>query len=243
VLRLLAVAVVALLALITCLLQPDPGARRASLLLVALGLGYGHQLGALWFGRRRGRSALELGLRACTLLTAGVAFAIALGSPGAEWLILALAALAAWHVFENDRALAHASPAGVRLPPLARRIGAHLPVLLATAAAVAVALAAPRMAPALVRGGMPPALAAWTPEEVIALLLLHHVLVFAVRSAVSGRRAAILGVHLLPVAVLGAVQGLAPAAFVWLASPILYLFLSAAHAVWTSLDRGLERPA
>jgi hypothetical protein len=241
--RVRALALVLLLALAIRTFEPDPGARRAALLLVALGLGYGHQLGAWWFGRKRKRTGLERALRVCTLATVSVGFALAFGSVAYPAMVV-LAGLAAWHVFENDRALAHASPARVGLPPLPRRLSAHAPVLLATVVAVAVALGAPRVAPALVGAGLAAELAVWTPEEVIGLLLLYHVLVFAGRSLqIAPHRARIAAIHGLPVLVLLAAHGFSPAAYAWIASPILYLLASALHAVATSLDRGLEPQA
>lgn len=246
-LRVGAAAFVATLALATRALEPDPGARRAALLGVALGLGYGHQLGAWWFARRHGRrSPLARAARGLTLLTASLAFALALASPAAPWLLVALAALAVWHVVENDLSLSRDARAGLQLPPLARSAGPHLASLLASAAAVALVFAAPGLAPVLVAWGVPPVLAAWTPEEGIAVLLLYHVAVWGGRSlgapslgpAAGGRAGRVLAAHLLPLGLLLAASGLAPGVYAWLASPSLYLFLSALHAVHTSLERG-----
>jgi hypothetical protein len=90
-------------------------------------------------------------------------------------------------------------------------------------------------------------LAAWTPEEGIAVLLLYHVAVWGGRSlaarplgpAAGARMGRVLAVHLLPLALLLCASSLTPGAYAWLASPSLYLFLSAVHAVQTSVERGL----
>jgi hypothetical protein len=249
-LRLATLACVAALVLAIRALAPDPGMRRATLLLAALGTGYGHQLGAFAFARRRARSALDRLMLATTALSLGLAFALALASPAAPWLLIALAGLAAWHVIENDVALAHAEPGRTRLPSLSRKVWPHLTALAAAAAVVATALAAPGLAPTLVARGVPVWLAAWTPEEVIAVLLLHHSAVWAVKGWQAsspagapippGHRASILLLHALPLVALAGARELAPAAFAWALSPPIYLFLSTAHAIHTCVERGFE---
>ena len=245
-LRLATFTCVAALVLAIRALAPDPGMRRATLLIAALGVGYGHQLGAFAFARRRARSALDRLLLATTTLSLGLAFALALASPAAPWLLVALAGRAAWHVLENDVALARAAPGRAGLPPLSRGVWAHLAAFGAAAAVVATALAAPGLAPSLVARGVPVWLAAWTPEEVIAVLLLHHSAVWAVRgwqagsAAGAGHRASILLVHAFPLVALAGAHELAPAAFAWALSPPIYLFLSTAHAIHGCVERGLE---
>jgi hypothetical protein len=240
-LRLGALAFVAALVLALRALAPDPGMRRASLLLVALGLGYGHQLGALRFARRR-RPALAWLLLVVTTSTAALAFALALASGAAAWLLAGLALLAAWHVLENDLAFGRATPGTRRLPPLGRRPWPHLFTLAASAAVVALALLAPGSAVAWVGVGVPAWLAVWTPEEVIAVLLLYHSAAWLGRALAPscGARAPILLVHALPLLALAGASALAPVAYAWVASPPAYLFLSAAHAVHTCLERGFE---
>jgi hypothetical protein len=240
-LRLATLASVAALVLAVRAFAPDPGMRRASLLLVALGLGYGHQLGALRFARRR-RSALEWLLLAVSTATAAVAFALALASGAAAWLLVGLALLAAWHVLENDVASGRAARGSRGLPPLERRAWPQLAMLGASAAWVALALLAPGSAAAWVGAGVPAWLAVWTPEEVIAVLLLYHSAAWLGRSLAPscGTRAPILWMHALPLLALAAASSLAPTAYAWVASPPAYLFLSAAHAVHTCLERGIE---
>ena len=246
-LRLGAIALVAAVVLATRVLGPDPGARRESLLWVTLGLGYGHQLGAWWFAKPSRRTPLARAARGLTLASAGLVFALALDSPAACWLMVALAALGAWHVFENDLAQRGALGAGTRLPPLPREPAPHLVPLAATALAVVVAFAAPRLGPELVGAGLPPSLATWTPEEGIGVLLLYHVLAWAGRSlgaaapGTARRQRAVLlaAVHGLPLVALLGLRSLAPETYAWLASPALYLFLAAAHAVQTCVARGL----
>jgi hypothetical protein len=245
-LRLAALSGVAALVLAIRALAPDPGMRRATLLLMALGIGYGHQLGAFAFARRRARSALDRLLLATTALSLGLAFALALASPAAPGLLVALAGLAAWHVIENDLALARAATGRTGLPPLSRGVRAHLAAFAAAAAVVATALAAPGLAPSLVARGVPVWLAAWTPEEVIAVLLLQHSAVWGVRGwqarsrARAGHRSSILLLHALPLVALAGAHELAPAAFAFALSPPIYLFVSTAHAIHTCVERGLE---
>jgi hypothetical protein len=248
--RLAALAGVVALTLVLRALAPDPGARREWLVIAALGLGYGHQLGALWFGlRRRTRAPIEWALLATTAASVGVLFALLLASSVAPWLIVALALLAAWHVLENDAALGRGSARGVRLPPLPRACAPHLAACGAAAALVGLAWLAPRGAPIAVAAGIPVWLAAWTAEEVIAALLLYHAASWIGRALAASppwgvarkrRAAAILLVHALPFALLGGARELAPAAFALAVAPPVYLLLSAAHAVHTCVERGLE---
>lgn len=247
-LRLGAIGLIIAFVLATRTLAPDPGARRESLLLLALGLGYGHQLCAWCFASRRRRTPLARLARGLTLVSAGLAFGLALATHAAFVLVLLLAALAAWHVIENDLASARSSALGLRLPPLPRRPISHLSTGLVAGLALAVVLVAPRLAPGLVAAGVPPAFAAWSPEELIAVLLLYHTAVWwgaSLRVLGRGPRgrsrvAAVVAAHLAPLPVLVAASSFAPAAYAWLASPALYLFLSAWHAVHTSVERGLE---
>ena len=83
----------------------------------------------------------------------------------------------------------------------------------------------------------------------IAALLLYHTACWLGRGlrapallGVGGapRCAAILLVHALPLCALAGARELAPLAFAWAVSPPIYLLLSAAHAVHTCLERGLE---
>ena len=239
-LRLGALAFVAALVLAVRTLAPDPGMRRASLLLVALGLGYGHQLGALRFARRR--SKLESLLLGVTTLTTALACALALASGAAAWVLLGLAWLGAWHVLENDVALGRASTRSRRLPPLARSPWPHVATVTASAAVVGLAVLAPGSAARGVDLGVPAWLAVWTPEEVIAVLLLYHSVTWLGRALAPSRgaRSSILLMHALPLLALAGADALAPAAFAWVASPPAYLFLSAAHAVHTCCERGFE---
>jgi hypothetical protein len=240
---------VAALVLAIRALAPDPGLRRATLLLAALGVGYGHQLGALLFARRRARSGLDRLLLVTTTLSLGLALALGLASAAAPWLLVALAWLAAWHVIENDVALSRATPSRTGLPPLSRAAWRHLVAFAAAAAVVAIALAAPGLAPSLVARGAPVWLAAWTPEEAIAVLLLHHSATWLVRgwqaraqdlAPDAGHRASILLLHAFPLIALAGAHELAPVAFAWALSPPIYLFLSTAHAIHTCIERGLE---
>jgi hypothetical protein len=223
-------------------LVPDPAAQRDALLVVALGLGYGHQLGALLFGRWRRRPASGRLLLCATLLSLCCAFGLALASIPSVLLLPPLALLAAWHVLENEVAIARFAAPGVRLPPLPRAARSHLAVLAGALALVLALALATRCAPWLAAAGFPVRLLRFGPEEILGALLLHHSLVWLARSlrAAPERRLAILAIHALPVLGLGLVLAHGPAALAFVASPALYLSLSAAHALHTSFERGLE---
>lgn len=225
---------------------PGPDAQRQLFQVVASGLGYGHLLGALLLGRRR-RGLHGRVLLAVTLLTAGVAFGPLLVTSLGPALLVPFAALAVWHVLENEHALAQAGPGSLRLPPLPRSAGTHVRAALGALALVLLLLLVSRYAPWLVRAGAPLWLVRWSPDEVIAALLLHHTLVWLGRglfeagaaARIRGGRTAVLAVHALPPLALFALGAVDPAAFFFVASPALYLFFSAAHAVHTSIERGL----
>ena len=139
-------------------------------------------------------------------------------------------------------ALGRASTRSRRLPPLARSPWPHVATVTASAAVVGLAVLAPGSAARGVDLGVPAWLAVWTPEEVIAVLLLYHSVTWLGRALAPSRgaRSSILLMHALPLLVLAGADALAPAAFAWVASPPAYLFLSAAHAVHTCCERGFE---
>jgi hypothetical protein len=221
-------------------------AQRQLFQVVVSGLGYGHLLGALLLGRRR-HGLRDRMLLAVTLWTAGVAAGPWLVTSVGPALLIPFAALAVWHVLENDRALGRADTGSLRLPPLPRGAGTQLRMALGALALVLLLLLVSRYAPWLVRAGAPLWLVRWSPDEVVGALLLHHTLVWLGRglfeagsARLRGGRAAVLAVHALPLLALAAIGAADPAAFFFVASPALYLFLSAAHAIHTSVERGLE---
>jgi hypothetical protein len=228
----------------------DPVAQRNVLLFAASGLGYGHLLAAVCFGRS-GRSCLRqrvlVGLAA---LAGGITFAQLLLASTGPVLLLPLAALALWHTLENELAIARTEAGSLRLPPLTRALRPHALSAGAALVILVAVLLLPRFAPWLVGLGAPLWLVRTGPDEVVAALLLHHSLVWLGRSLVaaprssscmSGRRAALAILHTLPLiglVALGQVREATSLAF--LTSPALFLFLSVAHAFHTCFERGLE---
>lgn len=216
------------------LLLPDAAERRDRGAFLLLALGYGHQLGALVAGLRRGVGVEGL-LRFAALGTV-VAAAAALLPLGP--LACILIALALWHVFENGAAMARAPGRG-RLPPLVRSPAALRPIVLALGATVAVLLAPGAITRSAVAAGVPPGLAVWSVEDLVGLLLLQHVLDWGLFAAREGRRRFVLLVHALPLGAAAGAALLMPAALDALASPALYLLASVAHALHTALERGV----
>ena len=123
-------------------------------------------------------------------------------------------------MLENDLALGRAALGRTRLPPLSRALSTQLATLGAAAGVVAAAWVAPGLAPRLVQGGVPVWLAAWTPEELIAALLLYHSASWLCRGlarrpdvhgAAFARNAPILLLHSVPLLALAGARELAPA--------------------------------
>ena len=217
---------------------PDAAVRREWSAVVLLSLGYGHQLGALAAGFRRGAGRRAL----LTLAAIGSGFATLLALLPPAPLVALLTAIAVWHVFENERAMARIGgrAASSRLPALALA-GAAQTALLALAATFAV-LAAPSEIARIALGiGLPPAFAVWTWEDLIGLLLFHHVVSWALFAARAGRRRSVAASHIVPLVAAAASVLVWPATVGWLASPLPYLMTSVAHAIHTALERGVER--
>jgi len=226
---------------------PDLATRRAWAFAGLLPLGYGHQLAALWPGRGiPTRRAPALGLAAFASAALGLGWLLTRSA--AAPLLGLLAAVAVWHVVENEVALARAGTRGgsLRLPALSRAPGRHVWTLLWTLALLAAAFSLPRLAPLALRWGVGARWVIWTSEELVAAVLLHHVVSFLVLGLTSGRgvgrrpgrRWRIVCLHLLPLAAGLACQSGWPALFGVLASPPLFLLCSVAHAVQTVRSRG-----
>lgn len=210
-------------------LVPDPAARREWTLLVAIPLGYGHVLGALWFGRGRAR---RLG---GFCLGVGVVCLVLLAGAGVVPTALFFAALAVWHVLENEIAPGDAG----RLPCFSRSPRAHPAPLLGSAALVGTAVATPWLTRPALQLGLPVALAAWTAEEVFVAVLSYHVVAWALRAARRDRFAAVAAVHAVPLILAVACAVAWPAAHAAATAPLPYLLTSVAHALHTSWERGL----
>jgi hypothetical protein len=230
----LAIVVAALAALRA--LVPDPAQRRDAMLLAMIPLGYGHVLGAVWFGARRGRRLRELAsFAAAAIVAVGLAGAV----PGATIpLAVALAAAAIWHGLENEVAIGAVGRGG-RLPALPRAPRGHVVPLAATATAIGVGIATPWLAAPALRAGLPVPLAVWTAEEVFAALLLHHVVSWGLHAARPGRVRAVVALHALPLAVGAGGAAMWPAAHAVATAPLPYLVVAVAHALHTAWQRGL----
>lgn len=214
------------------LLVPDPALRRESMLLVMIPLGYGHVLGALFLGKGWARRVRGFG-------------GSAIGVVGLLWmpvaavpLALVLAALAVWHVVENDCA----DTGSGRLPPLPGSLRPHLGPLLASACLVGVAAATPWLTHPALRLGVPHGFAAWTAEEVLAAVLYYHVVAWVLRAARPGRTLPLLAFHAVPLVLAVASALVWPAAHALATAPLPYLVSSVAHALHTSWERGLSPP-
>ena len=135
--RIRAVAAGATLALLLGLrlVLPDPGSRLGASVLVAVGLGYGHLLGAALTRHRVPDAGAGTGSGLAWLVPGiGALLALALaGAAGAGWLFAALLAVTTWHTVENDLALSDRrhrtdeppAPGPALLPPLSRRVPDH----------------------------------------------------------------------------------------------------------------------
>jgi hypothetical protein len=246
--RLLAFAITALVVLALRSAAPDPATRRAWAVLGMLPLGYGHQLAALWLGRRTGGRRVTL-LGGAAFSSAAAGFEWLLAGPAAATLLGGLAIFSLWHVVENELALPRAVAQGrLRLPPLSPSARQHARPVLWTVVLLAVVLGLPRLGPTALRLGLAGEWGIWTAEELIAIPLFHHVVTFLVHGLLPEegesvwwvrRRRRVVLAHLLPLGIGFALDAWRPGLFAVLASPPLYLFCSVAHAVQTLGARGL----
>jgi hypothetical protein len=233
-------------------LAPDAAVRRELLGLVALPVGYGHLLAAVCFARSRAPlDPLATALRVSTLAILLAGYLALLGRPAGRLVVAALLVLSGWHIAENDRALTRAYGRGLRLPPLERGVRAHLAAFGVTGLLAALALTSPSGASALHSWGLPslpvrgPAL-----DDLAGVVLMVHAVRWLLFSRDRARclparaarrlRFGLLALHVLPAAVCVLVWLRLPALHAWLASPALYLFGSAVHAVQTAWRRGVE---
>jgi hypothetical protein len=226
------------------------------LALVALPLGYGHLLGALLFARRRRASRRSLAgslLTALALLNLLAAYLWALRTPGLAAAALApMLLVSAWHIAENDLALARAGREGLRLGPVPRAAGPHGVAAVWAAAIGLLALTTPAGAhlsmQALGRLTLP-VQHALSLEEIASAVLLYHAVAWVVfferraralpRAPAWRLRRRLLLLHALPLAASAASFVCLPGLHAWLASPALYLFASVLHAFHTAAARGL----
>ncbi len=234
----------------------DAQGRIAWLHFLALPLGYGHLVGGAWLARGRIRRfafpglspALFAALLAVTLANLLAAYVWALRRPALEpALTVPLLLLAAWHIVENDLALADAARSG--LPPGGLRTAArhHLVALAFTLLLGGAALCTADGAREAERwfGQRPPAHGLFDLTELVAGVLMYHTVSWLFhlwsrpprgRSLPAFRRWLLL-LHALPLALGAALYVLAPPLHAWLADPMLYLFWSVLHAVQTAWAR------
>jgi hypothetical protein len=234
-------------------LVPDAGARETSLYLVALPIGYGHLLGSCLFARARMRpTGLEAAFASSSALTLLCGYTWALHVEALQLVVLApMLLVSAWHVVENDLALARAYRSELRLDPIPRDAAHHAIALVATAVLGLLALATPTGAYYLTRqwGAALPFQLTTVPDLATAVLMYHAVswILFFVDRAkalpepeASRLRWRLLWLHAVPLALNAGLYLWVPAVHVYAAAPTLYLFGSVLHVVQTACVRGLE---
>jgi hypothetical protein len=247
-------------------IAPDPARRAVWLYLVALPIGYGHLIGGLWFARRRLAGLVPQGVSrglfaAFALVSVANLFAAytwALHSPAAAPLVLVpMLLFSAWHIVENDLALGRSYREGLELVPLQAGSRDHATAVGLTGLLGLTALLTPEGA-VFGRewlGWRVAFLAPFSLDELVTAVLLYHaaswVLFFLDRARGLARRAPrearllrrrLWLVHAVPLALNALLFFLAPALYVWVASPALYLFWSVLHAVQTALVRAARAP-
>jgi hypothetical protein len=246
---------VALFLAATGLALPDPAARSAVQYPFVIALGYGHLIGAAWFSARRMAARVPSGVPpalAALLAAAGGALLLALylrvlaGGATAALLFLALLAVSAWHVVENDLALASGT-----IGPLPRGLRRHALALGVTGLVVALAAATLGLPVAGARAALAARGIAF--GDVFSAVTLHHLLAFLalfgerMRAADPRARRALarrlllahgppaLACGALLVAPGGQLETLRELVF----SPAIYLFWSVLHVAQTGVARGL----
>lgn len=235
------------------------------LYLLALPLGYGHLLGAAVFARSRRVSSgappasrrLAAAFAASSALSLLALYAWSLGVRAlVPWVVVPMLLLSVWHIVENDLALGRAYRSGLRLGPLVRSPRHQLLALVPTAG-VGIAALATEEGAVIARAWFGATLGVRLPivplDELVAAVLIYHAvswLIFfedrARALAASGvfdgarLRRSVLALHAGPLVLNAALYWWLPALYVWVASPLLYLFWSALHALHTAALRGFE---
>jgi hypothetical protein len=263
--RLLALASVGAFLGLARWLAPASTERVAWLYLIALPLGYGHLIGAAVFSRSRGRrsqpsrasSWLAEAFVASSLLSLLALYAWALSVRVLQpWVLIPMLLLSAWHIVENDLALARAYRDELRLGALTRALRQH-GIALAFTATVGIAALATRegaeFSRAWLGGGIDPRRRWLSLDELASAVLLYHAvswLLFfedrarALKPSAPGDaarlRRRVLALHAAPLALNAALYLWLPTIHSYVAAPALYLFWSALHAIQTAAVRGLE---
>ncbi len=253
--RLVAAVAVGLYLLGLHLATRDPAERELWAYLLSLPLGYAHLLGALMVGRRRRPHALRAGLFAgLTLLLLFGIYAQLLRDPLLRpWVLAPLLLLSAWHIVENDLALARRR-AGEPLG-FAHRPGELAAIALLTSMLAVAGLATPdgREWSLWWAGRALPALGPLGFADLAGAVLLYHAFTWLHASVERARSqrgrarrqrlASLLSLHAGCLAANALLYACADALHAVVASPAVYLFLSAAHAVQTAAARLGSRSA
>jgi len=231
-------------------LVPEAAARETWLTLVVLPIGYGHLLGGwLFAGSRMRLTGLEAAFAGASILSLLCAYTWALHVETVRWFVLVpMLLISAWHIVENDLALARAYRNGLRLRPLPRGAGHHAIVLAATGILGVLAIATPTGAYylQLYFDARPPILLTTIPDLATAVLMVHAIswiFFFLDRaSALPALRATrlrrrLFWLHGLPLGANAMLYACLPAIHFYIASATLYLFWSVLHAFQTALVR------
>lgn len=263
--RCLAFAIVGAFLALLRWLAPAPAERAAWLYLVALPLGYGHLIGAAVFSLSRGRQPqanprsrwLAAAFAGSSLLSLLALYAWALNDPALQPAVLIpMLLLSAWHIAENDFALARAYRNALRIGALTRAFRHHGMALAFTATLGLAALTSAEgavFARAWLGASIDPRRPWLTLDELASAVLLYHAVswllffedrarVLALRSASDAARLRrrVFTLHAAPLALGAALYLWLPAIHFHVAAPALYLFGSVLHAIHTAARRGLE---
>lgn len=265
--RLQSFAAVGLLLGLAHVLWPDPEERSAWIYRCVTTFGYGHLIGAAWFGRRRFGTlrphAIPPALwRAFILITLAVLLGVYASSlrlaPG---LVLLFFGVSVWHVVENDFALGDAYRHEGRLPGFSRPLNGHLKTLGVTSCVALAGLATPEFGWTTQLG------VAWSGpplSDLFAAVTGYH-LVSWVRfiidrtrwvddGSVRRLRRDLIAVHVLPIAACLLLLGMgdrATSVETLVFGPGIYLFWSVLHVLQTAAartrrltrdDRGSDSP-
>lgn len=231
------------------------------LYLIALPIGYGHLVGALWFGRAKLRATAPARVHgqtwglflAISTLIALAAYTWALHVAALAPLVLVPMLLAsAWHIVENDLALTRAYLKSLRIGPLAA-CPSDIALITGICALIGLlALTTPTGGfwSSVWFGQQFPMFSLFSIEELATAVLMYHavswLLFFWDRArgmdstdpaAARCLRRGLLFLHVVPLSVNLVLYLGAPAVYVYVASPTLYLFGSVAHALQTAIGR------
>lgn len=251
--RLQSITAVGLLLGLAHALWPDPGERSAWIYRGVTTFGYGHLIGAAWFGRRRFGALRPQGIRpalwrAFVLTTIAVSLGVYASSlelaPG---LVLFFFGVSVWHIAENDFALGDAYRGKGRLPAISRPSKGHSKALGVAFVVGLAGLATPEFGWTARLG------VAWSGpslSDLFAVVTGYHLISWVrfiidrtlwVDDGLARRlRRDLAVVHVLPVAaclMLLGMGGRATSAEALVFGPGIYLFWSVLHVLQTAAAR------